>query len=83
MRRLANDFTHSLTEHVAGMQITDERERAEASGGVVVEGKDWVTVTFAEKPDRDILDSLKAAGFRWAKGSWRGRRENLPEGIGG
>jgi len=26
MRRLANDFTHSLTEHVAGMQITDEIE---------------------------------------------------------
>jgi len=25
-RRLVNDFTHSLTEHIAGMQITDEIE---------------------------------------------------------
>lgn len=56
-------------------------ERAEAAGGVVIEGGEWVRVTFAEKPEREILNSLKEAGFHWSKGSWVGRRDELPEGI--
>lgn len=52
-----------------------------AEGGVVVQplSGGYVAVTFAEKPERDILDSLKAAGFRWAKGSWVGTADKLPE----
>lgn len=54
-------------------------EKAEEAGGVVIEGEDrYVTVTFAEKPERSVLDELKAAGFWWAKGSWYGEREKLP-----
>ena len=54
-------------------------EKAEQSGGVSIEGGDeWVTITFAEKPDREILDALKAAGFHWGGGSWGGRREKIP-----
>jgi len=77
-----------------GARIRDDRKRievvkaraarsasAEVAGGVVVEGGEWVRVTFAEKPAREVLDALKAAGFRWGDGSWAGRREHLPEGM--
>lgn len=50
-----------------------------APGGVVIEGTEWVRVTFAEKPARAILDALKAAGFRWGGGSWVGARAKLPD----
>ncbi len=55
------------------------QQQAEASGGVLVQGDDWVQVTFAEKPERETLDRLKAAGFVWGQGSWLGKRENLPK----
>jgi hypothetical protein len=59
------------------------RAAAEAAeGGVVIaERNGWCTVTFAEKPARDVINALKAAGFRWSKGSWCGYRDRLPEGI--
>lgn len=38
-------------------------------------------VTFAEKPDRSILNELKSAGYRWLKGSWVGAPDALPESI--
>ena len=55
---------------------------AEASGGVAVTGNDeYVSVTFAEKPEYGIIRDLKDAGFRWGGGSWHGRREALPESV--
>ncbi len=41
----------------------------------------WVRVTFPAKPSREILVSLRTAGFRWAGGSWHGERSKLPEGV--
>ena len=38
-------------------------------------------MTFAEKPERTILDALRAAGFRWGGGAWIGERAKLPEGV--
>jgi hypothetical protein len=35
-------------------------------------------VNFADKPDREILNALKAAGFRWGNGCWSGKTENVP-----
>jgi hypothetical protein len=65
--------------------ITQRQARTEAASasasGVLIEGEEWVCVTFAEKPDRSILDALKAAGFRWGSGSWHGRRDALPASI--
>lgn len=53
-----------------------------AEGGVVIEGDgDYVRVTFAEKPARETLDALKAAGFHWGAGSWCGLRASLPAGL--
>src|SRR5574341_147941 len=57
-------------------------EAAEAAGGVsVTQHGDYCAVTFAEKPSRDVLGALKAAGFRWGGGSWYGRRDALPPQI--
>lgn len=57
-----------------------------APGGVLIkiggEGiTAWCNVTFAEKPAREILDALKAAGFSWSGGSWCGYAEKLPESV--
>lgn len=41
----------------------------------------YCTVTFAEKPARPILEALKAAGFYWGAGSWRGLSEKLPQCV--
>lgn len=71
-----------LRKRVKDVQARETRsEQAEAAGGVVVEGNDYVCVTFAEKPERQILTDLKAAGFRWGGGSWGGYRDKLPECV--
>lgn len=66
-------------------QIRRQRERAERAkalpSGVLVEGDAWVRVTFPEKPSREVLAALRAAGFRWGGGSWCGERARLPAGI--
>lgn len=56
---------------------------AETSGGIAVveQSAGYVSVTFAVKPDRETIDGLKAAGFRWSQGSWWGSRDRLPEGV--
>lgn len=51
---------------------------AEAAGGVVIVGAEYVNVTFAEKPDRAILEALKSAGFAWCGGTWGGYRGRIP-----
>lgn len=62
------------------------RQQAASSspGGVKVirhPAVDWCTVTFADKPDRSVIQALKSAGFRWGGGSWSGKTSQLPEGI--
>lgn len=60
----------------------ERSQAAESNGGVAIEGTgEWVSVTFAEKPDRDVLNALKDAGFRWGGGSWSGKRSDLPECV--
>jgi len=69
-------------ERIVDIQRQQGRaERAVAAGGLVIEGGEWVRVTFAEKPVRPILDALKAAGFRWGAGSWHGPRASLPAAV--
>lgn len=62
-------------------QRQNRTQQAEQSGGIVIEGTDYVSVTFAEKPERSTIDSLKAAGFYWSRGSWYGYRAKLPKGV--
>jgi hypothetical protein len=58
---------------------------AEAAGGVQVARatptSEYVVVTFAEKPERAVIDALKGAGFCWGGGSWSGRSERLPAEV--
>lgn len=58
-------------------------EASEAAGGIMIEehGPGYLTVTFAEKPEWQTIEALKAAGYRWAQGSWWGSADQLPETI--
>jgi hypothetical protein len=60
-------------------------EAAAAPGGVTIktggEGSSWAMVTFAEKPEREILNALREAGFHWGHGSWTGTAEKLPAEV--
>jgi hypothetical protein len=59
-------------------------EQAKDAGGLLIQDKDsgYISITFAEKPERSVLTALKAAGFWWNSGSWHGKKERLPAGIG-
>ena len=65
-------------------QRQERSAKAEASPtGVTLEQctGGYVRVTFAEKPDRNVLDALKAAGFFWGQGSWAGKGDQLPNEV--
>lgn len=70
-----------LEKRLADVAARAERTKLAADAGVLIEGADYVRVTFPEKPDSSILDALRAAGFRWSGGSWLGYRANLPESV--
>ena len=53
-------------------------EKAEAAGGVLITGAEWIRVTFSDKPERSVLNALRDAGFRWGSGCWSGERAKLP-----
>lgn len=58
--------------------------RAEAAGGVTIARSAdgfWCTVTFAEKPERSILEALRDAGYRFGAGSWSGYLKDLPPAV--
>lgn len=60
-------------------------EKAEAAGGVLItyHGADggWCRVTFSEKPDHDILNALRTAGYSYGGGIWSGHSESLPPEV--
>ena len=70
-------------ERIAELTLRQTRsETARAQGGVKLEGVgEYVRVTFAEKPAREVLEALREAGFRWGGGSWVGERAKLPSSV--
>jgi len=58
-----------------------EEAAATSTGCVVVVVNDWARVTFAEKPAREIINALKAAGYHWANGSWHGYADRMPAEV--
>jgi len=59
-------------------------ERVEAAGGVLLvesDASEYASVQFSEKPEREIIDALKAAGWWWADGRWQGKRAALPDCV--
>lgn len=85
--------SYSLTNRGANIRRMEKRivhitnmktrtAKAEAQGGIVIEGTgDYIRVTFADKPSREILNDLRGAGFYWGSGSWTGKREKLPASV--
>ena len=68
-------------ERIKEIKVRQARTaKAEQAGGVTIDqcSGGYVRVTFAEKPARETLDALKAAGFWWGSGSWAGKAEALP-----
>lgn len=69
------------------VMVKRRRELTEAAGksenGVHVGKNSYGNyfVTFAEKPDREILDALRNAGCRWFRGSWICSPDSLPECV--
>jgi DNA repair exonuclease SbcCD ATPase subunit len=71
-------------ERLAALKAKTGRAVASAeAGGLLIEdvAGGYCRVTFAERPDRAVLDALKGAGFRWSKGSWTGNRDALPNAL--
>lgn len=65
--------------------IKNRQERTEEAqkspSGVTIKKlpeSEYGVITFAEKPSRAILDTLRAAGFYWQGGSWSGKLTALP-----
>lgn len=55
--------------------------KAEAAGGMFISrstDNEYCNVTFAEKPDRSVIEALKAARFYWGGGTWGGHTKDLP-----
>lgn len=76
--RIRND--RKRIEQVRAQQT--RAQRAEEAGGVLIEGTgEYCSVTFEEKPARSVINALKAAGFYWSRGSWNGKRADLPEEV--
>lgn len=60
------------------------QEQAESAGGVLIRqnaAANWASITFAQKPDRDILNALRTAGFSWGGGSWSGYADKIPDCV--
>ena len=70
----------SRNAQVAKAEATPDGILVEACGPQDVVNA-YTRVTFAEKPDRKIIDALKAAGYSWSRGSWIGPTSRLPEGL--
>lgn len=50
-------------------------------GRTVPEPQKYIRLTFEDKPSREILNALRAAGFYWGAGRWTGETAKLPAGI--
>jgi hypothetical protein len=62
-------------------RAADRAAKTEASGGVLLTEHpaiNWCNVQFSEKPAAEVLDALRAAGYRWQGGAWHGALDVLP-----
>ena len=61
-----------------------QEEADAAPGGIIItehNDHNWCSVTFAEKPERAILDALRGAGYGWGSGRWSGHLDKLPKVV--
>lgn len=73
----------TATKRIAEVKALRAKQAAATdAGGTLVEIRGAnASVTFSEPPGRDVVDSLKGAGFRWSAPSWYGPVVDLPESI--
>lgn len=67
-----------MKQRIEEVKARQERTAKAEAAGVLIEGGDYVRVTFPEAPGREICDALHAANFLFRGGSWCGKREALP-----
>ena len=70
-----------LEKRLAEVADRVERTAKAEQAGILVEGADYVRITFPDKPARDVLNDLRGAGFRWYGGCWCGYRSAIPESV--
>ena len=70
-----------LEKRLAEVADRVERTAKAEQAGILIEGADYVRITFPDKPARDVLNDLRGAGFRWSGGSWCGYRSAIPESV--
>lgn len=70
-----------LENRIEEVTARSERNAKAADAGVLIEGEEYVRVTFPEKPGRDVLNALRAAGYYYQGGSWLGYRSKLPAAV--
>jgi hypothetical protein len=83
---LSNARARARKDKLRQQDVAEQQSRAaaaqDAPAGCSVAGSaTWSVVTFAEKPDRDVLQALRDAGYRWGGGSWQGAANKLPECV--
>lgn len=77
-----NANLNRLKKRIEEVKRRQERQEMAEENGVAITGNEtYVSVTFSEKPEYDIIRALKEAGFYWSRGSWRGERAKLPESV--
>ena len=70
-----------LEKRLAEVAARVERTAKAEQSGILIEGADYVRITFPDKPARDVLNDLRGAGFRWAGGCWCGYRSAIPASV--
>ena len=73
-------------KRLAGIKAAQELQNraSKAASGVVIDrfpNRGIARITFAEKPEREIIAALKAAGFYWCKGCWAGNVDKVPAEV--
>ena len=74
-----------IKQRIEEIKRRQERQTSaeNAPGGILIEPNTWgyCRITFSEKPDRQILNDLKTAGFRWCKSYWFGSHDQIPNSV--
>lgn len=70
-----------LEKRLAEVADRAERTAKAEKAGILIEGADYVRITFPDKPARDVLNDLRGAGFRWSGGCWCGHRSAIPASV--
>ena len=81
-----NSEIRRLKQRLVSIKTRNERRAAaeNSENGITItphSGSAYIEVTFAEKPDWNIIHDLKTAGFYWRQGSWHGPQAALPESV--